>query len=449
MVGDPARLVPHGLRAGEGSERGLGAYRLGLGSRSRAAGENGTTMEGILDGVRVLDFGRYIAGPWCAALLADFGADVIRVEKVGGGEDRLLCQVSRDDGSGAMFLQVNRNKRCLALDPTTEAGLEIQRKLVETADIVVANMPARALEKLGLDYASLQAVRPDVILVSNTCFGAQGPYSRKLGFDGLAQAMCGNMHLTGEPGAPMKSYSPWVDFGTAALCALGATLALMARRRTGRGQEVQGSLLATALTTASPSLIEQAVNSPNRVATGNRGQLNAPSDVFATRDGHVMVLVSGAPMYERWARLLGEPEWLADERFRSDDSRGEHGDIFSARMARWCAERTTDEALAVLESARLPAGPVYTPQEALDDPQVRSGGFLQEVDYPGAPAAAPLVTTPFRLLDTPGSIRVRAPRLGEHSAEILRELGYTGGTIDGFRSSGVVSFPDDCGPRGD
>ncbi len=395
-------------------------------------------MPGILEGVRVLDFGRYIAGPWCAALLGDFGADVIRVEKVSGGEDRFISEISREDGSGAMFLQVNRNKRCLTLDPTCNEGREVQRRLLATADVVVANMPQRALRNLGLDYASLAKIRPEAVLVSNTCFGAAGPYSNKIGFDGLAQAMCGNMHLTGEPGSPTKSYSPWVDFGTAALCAYGTVLALMARQQTGRGQEVQGSLLATALTTASPALIEQAVNAPNREATGNRGQLNAPSDVFETLDGRVMVLVTGAPMYERWARMIGEPQWLEDERFQTDDSRGEHGEIFSARMAEWCASRTTEEALAALEEARVPGGPVYAPQQALDDTHVRAAGFLQDLDYPGSPAPVPLVTTPVRLCDTPGAVQNRAPRLGEHTDEILRELGYDRGAIEALRDARAV-----------
>ena len=394
-------------------------------------------MPGVLDGVRVVDFGRYIAGPWCAALLGDFGADVIRVEKVNGGEDRFISQIS-GDRTGAMYLQVNRNKRCLTLDPTTDAGREVQRRLVGTADIVVANMPQRALEKLGLDYAALAAIRPDVILVSNTCFGNVGPYAAKLGFDGLAQAMCGNMHLTGRPDEPMKSYAPWVDFGTAALCALGTVVALMARQQTGRGQEVQGALLLTALTTASPALIEQSVNKPDRVATGNRGQLNAPSDVFATQDGHIMILVTGTPMYTRWAKFLDEPQWLADERFQTDDSRGEHGEIFSARMAEWCATRTTERALSELEAVRIPAGPVYTPQETLDDPQVQASGFLQELAYPGAPAPAPLVPTPVRLLETPGEIRCRAPQLGEHTDEILAELGYRPDEVERMRAARVV-----------
>ena len=395
-------------------------------------------MPGVLEGVRVLDFGRYIAGPWCAALLGDFGAEVIRVEKVGGGEDRFINRVSEEDGSGVTYLQVNRNKKCLTLDPTTEEGREIQRRLVATADVVVANMPQRALEQLGLDYPSLAAIRPDVILVSNTCFGTAGPYGRKLGFDGLAQAMCGNMHLSGHPEEPIRSYAPWVDFSTAALCALGTVVALLARRQTGRGQEVQGALLATALTAASPALIEQAVLAPDRVATGNRGQLNAPSDVFATRDGHIMVLVIGEPMYARWAKLMDEEHWLTDERFQTDDSRGEHGETFSARMAEWCAERTTKQALAELEAARVPAGPVYTPRQTLEDPHVRQGGFTQETEYPGAPKAVPVVTTPVRLLGTPGTIRSRAPQLGEHTDEVLGELGYRPEDVERLRAAGAV-----------
>ena len=151
-----------------------------------------------------------------------------------------------------------------------------------------------------------------------------------------------------------------------------------------------------------------------------------------------MVLVTGAPMYTRWARLMGELRWLEDERFQTDDSRGEHAEVFTERMARWCSERTTKQALAELEAARVPAGPVFSPQEALDAPEVREAGFLQDVQYPGAPTDAPLVTTPVRLVNTPGTIRFRAPQLGEHTYEILRELGYADEAIDRFRALNIV-----------
>ena len=201
---------------------------------------------------------------------------------------------------------------------------------------------------------------------------------------------------------------------------------------------MQGTLLATALTAASPFLIEQATLAPNRIATGNRGQLFAPADVFATRDGHIMILVVGEPMYARWTKLIGEEHWLEDERFQTDDSRGAHSDILSARMADWCAERTSAQAIAELEAARISVGPVYTPQQALDDPHVRDGGFFEEIDYPGAPGPVPLVTTPVRLRSTPGTIRSRPPRLGEHTAGILGELGYEPADIERFRKKRAI-----------
>lgn len=395
-------------------------------------------MAGLLEGIRVLDYGRFIAGPWCGALLADLGADVIRIEKVDGGEDRYVNRISADDDSGVMYLQVNRNKRCLTLNPTKEEGQEIQRKLVESADIVIANMPPRALKGLKLDYESLSAIKDDIILVSNTCFGTEGPYGKKLGFDGLAQSLSGNMHLSGVDDEPVRSFSPWVDFGTASLCAFGAMSALWARQSTGKGQEVQGSLLGTALTVTSSLLIEQQLTQINRVASGNRGQTSAPADVYRTKDGHIMVLVIGEGMFERWANLMGENSWLEDPRFANDDLRGEHGVMISERMQAWCETRTSAEALAELEQGRVPAGPVYSPQQALDDPHVQQGGFLQPVDYPGLPAPAPLGTTPVRLLGTPGEIRTRAPLLGEHTDEILADLGYDKSAISDLRERRVV-----------
>ena len=394
-------------------------------------------MAAVLDRIRVLDFGRYIAGPFCAALLGDLGADVIRVEKVRGSEDRFIIPLT-DTGDGAMFMQVNRNKRGLTLNPMKPEGREVVRRLTATADVVVANLPDSALTAMGLDYASLAAITPDIILTSVSAFGAGGPSSEKLGFDGIGQAMAGAMYLSGRPDAPTKSYVPWVDFTTALSATVGTLAALMARQQTGRGQEVKGSLLASALTVANPTLIEQAVTAPGRVATENRSQVSAPSDAHRTRDGWILVQSLGQPLFERWATLMGEPHWLEDPRFRDDMSRGEHGEVISERMGRWCAERTTDEALAALDEARLPAGPVYSPQQTLDDPHVRAVGFLKALAFPGAPVSVPVSDTPFSLSQNEAGVRHRAPLLGEHTDEILGTLGYEPSEIAALRAARVV-----------
>ena len=395
-------------------------------------------MAGVLEGIRVLDFGRFIAGPFCSALLADLGADVIRVEKVRGSEDRFIVPLTDTGDGGAMFLQVNRNKRGLTLNPMKPEGREVVRRLAATADVVVANLPDSALTAMRLDYASLSAVKPDIILTTVSAFGAGGPYSEKVGFDGIGQAMSGAMYLTGRPSEPTKSYVPWVDFTTALSATIGTLAALMARQQTGRGQEVKGSLLASALTVADPTLIEQAVTAPDRVATENRSQVAAPSDAYRTRDGWILVQSLGQPMFERWTTLMGESHWLEDPRLKDDMSRGDHGEVISERMSRWCAERTTEQALAALEEARLPAGPVYSPQQTLDDPHVRAVGFLKAMGFPGSPASAPVADTPFSLSETETGIRHRAPLLGEHTDEILAEIGYEPSEIAALRAARVV-----------
>jgi crotonobetainyl-CoA:carnitine CoA-transferase CaiB-like acyl-CoA transferase len=394
-------------------------------------------LDAVLDGVRVLDFGRYIAGPYCAALLADLGADVIRIERIGGGEDRWVAPVG-PDGVGAMYVAMNRNKRAMTLDPGCPEGREIVRKLVATADVVVANLPPEVLRSLALDLDSLRRVKPDIILTTVTAFGAGGPWSHKHGFDGIGQVMAGGAYLTGTPEQPLRAAVAWVDFGTASVSAFGTLAALMARNKTGRGQKVEAALLRTAVAFNNPTLVEQQVAQPNRVATLNRGQTSAPSDLFRTSDGWIIAYAIGGPMFARWARLMGNEHWLTDPRFADDLARGDNGEVISKRMAEWTAVRTTAEALAELEKAKVPAGPLYSPQQALEDDHIRAAGLLADTDYPGLPRPAPLAPTPVDLSETPGQFRRRAPTLGEHTDAILGELGYDTAAIAGLRERRVI-----------
>jgi crotonobetainyl-CoA:carnitine CoA-transferase CaiB-like acyl-CoA transferase len=394
-------------------------------------------MEQVLSGIRVLDFGRYIAGPYCAALLGDLGADVIRIERLDGGEDRGVLPVG-DNGAGALYLSVNRNKRGMTLDPACPQGRAIVAKLVATADVVVANLPPDVLLNLGLDLDSLRRIKPDIILTTVTAFGAGGPWSHKHGFDGIGQAMCGAVYLTGTDEQPMRATVPWVDCGTASLAAFGTLAALMARQRSGRGQKVETALLRTAIAFNNPILLEQHIKAPDRTAILNRGFMSAPSDLFRTQDGWIMVAAIGNPMFKRWARLVGAEAWITDPRFKDDISRGEHGEIISARMAQWTATRTNAEALGALEAATIPAAPVLSPQQALDNPHIQATGMLNAMAYPGLDRPIPIAPTPVDLSETPGQLRHRAPLLGEHTNEILRELGFDSAAIAALREAQVI-----------
>jgi crotonobetainyl-CoA:carnitine CoA-transferase CaiB-like acyl-CoA transferase len=399
-------------------------------------------MTSVLTGIRVLDFGRYIAGPYCAALLADMGAEVIRIEKRDGSEDRTLIPLMHEadgaPGAGALFLQMNRNKKGLTLDPAHAKGREIVKRLIKTADVVVVNLPPQTLRHLGLDWESVHAINPRTVLTTASAFGSGGPYEERLGFDGVAQAMSGAVHMSGTPEQPVRAAASWVDFGTASLAAFGTMAALFAREKTGRGQHVEGALLRTAVTFMSQTLVEQAVLKKDRVATLNRGQTAGPSDIFGCKDGWITILVNGNPLFKRIAKLMGEDGWLDDPRFATDEARGDNGELLSERCARWCATRTVAEALAELERAKVPAGPILSPQQLLDDPHVRAAGYFATVAYPGLNQPARIAATPVTLSETPGKVRAAPPTLGQHTDEILAALGLSKAEIEELRASGAV-----------
>ncbi|HEX9257954.1 MAG TPA: CoA transferase [Acidimicrobiales bacterium] len=394
-------------------------------------------MHEVLAGLHVVDFGRYIAGPWCAALLGDLGADVVRVERLGGGEDRFVGPVAGDEG-GAIFVQVNRGKRSLALDPTSPAGRQVVQRLLTWADVVVANLPPQVRATLGIDWPQVQETNPRAILVTATAFGS-GPYGDRVGFDGVAQAMSGAVHMSGPPGHPTKAYVPWVDYGTAQVLAFATLAAVLARQQTGEGQHVDAALLKTALTVSSNPIVEWATLGIERKASGNRGQTSGPYDLVATADGHVQVMAIGNKQFRAFCALVGATELIDDVRFANDRLRGENGGALSAVLAEWCAPQTTAEVMAAFERVGIPCGPVLSPRQALGDEHVQATGFFRSLPYPGAAAAVPVTEFPVEMSATPGRVHGRAPLAGEHTIEVLRDLGMDDLTIDALLAAGVVA----------
>jgi len=391
----------------------------------------------VLQGIRVLDLGRYIAGPFCGALLGDYGAEVIRVDPLGGSPDRFILPVS-EHGEGAQFLQVNRNKRSISLAIDTPRGKEVLHALIRRTDVVIANMPPRVLQKLELDYESLRRIRPDIILTASTAFGTEPAVRDRVAFDGIGQAISGAVHLAGLPDHPMKAMVPVVDFATALSCALGTMMALYERKMSGQGQEVGASLLQTALTFAGANLIEEAVLQVDRKATLNRAAQYAPSDIFRACDGWFIVQVIGAAMFKRWATMIGKPQLVDDPRFQDDSQRGDHGEVLSQIMSDWCASLTRAEALAQLRAARIPAAPVNSPRETLQDAEVLAARPFTAMGFPGIRGTIPVVNPPAMLSRTPADIHRRPPMVGEHTDEVLAEIGYSSADIAQLHAAGVI-----------
>ncbi|MFN0110871.1 MAG: CaiB/BaiF CoA transferase family protein [Blastocatellia bacterium] len=394
-----------------------------------------------LEGIRVLDFGRYIAGPYCAMLLADFGAEVIRIERREGGEDRYVSPITESLdglGEGPMFIGFNRNKKSVTLDPSHPESREIKRRLIASADIVIANLPLDVLAKLELDYESLKAIKPEVIFGRVSTYGHEGPYANRVGFDPVIQAMSGAMTLTGTPGVPIRSIVPFEDFGTALHTAFGVMVALFERQKTGRGQIVDASLLATGMMFMQSLLSEGHVLDIVRQQQGNTGYTAAPSDCYKTTDGWVIVAVIGQPMFKRWARMVGRADLIDDPRCVDDLARGNNSELINAAMDEWVSTLTTAEAISQLEAARVPCGKVFALGEVFDDQQVQARNLFKFLDYPGGAKPIPVPNTPVQLSETPGSVRHRAPTLGEHTHQVLTALGFGEDELAGFRQAGVI-----------
>jgi crotonobetainyl-CoA:carnitine CoA-transferase CaiB-like acyl-CoA transferase len=394
---------------------------------------------GPLNGMKVLDLTHVMAGPTCTLMLADMGADVIKVEKRPDGDDTRRMIPPNVGDQAASFLMMNRNKRGLALDLKTPGGTEILRRLALKADVLVENFGPGVMERLGFGYEDLRNANRSLIYCSLSGFGRTGPYRHRRGFDLVAQAMSGIMSFTGEAGgAPAKCGPPLSDITAGIIAAMGILAAYSHRLKTGEGQFVDTSLFEAALVqTYWQSAIALATGEAPQ-AMGSAHPLNAPYQSFEAQDGWIVI---GGANQRNWLRTLeaiGAPELADDPRFRDNAGRMAHLKELEAEFAKRLRTRPSEHWLNLLEEKGVPCGPVNTMLQALSDPQTLAREMVVEVEHT---TLGPVKTLglPVKFSQTPGKVRSGAPLYGEHTREILAEYGFSSDEIDAFAREGVVT----------
>lgn len=394
---------------------------------------------GPLAGIRVLDHTTALAGPYCTQLLGDLGADVIKIEQPGEGDQARSWGPPFVGGESAYFLGTNRNKRGMTLDLSQPAGREVLRRLLERADVLVHNIPRESSrQKLGLDEASCRAVNPRLIWTSITGFGNTGPYAERAGYDVMIQGMSGTMAITGEPSSgPLRFPTPIADITAGIYTALAIVSALFARERTGEGQSIDDALLDSQVTWLANIASGYLATGELVKKLGNAHPNIVPYQPFPTADGWIIVAAGNDRLFARLAELLKWPELAKDPRFATNAERLAHRDELVPMLAERFRQRSSHEWLKRLEEARIPAGPINTPEEALQNEHLLARGMIVEIEHPAAGLVRSL-GNPMRLGRTPVTYRRPAPMLGEHTEEILAELGYGRAEIVEFREAGVV-----------
>jgi crotonobetainyl-CoA:carnitine CoA-transferase CaiB-like acyl-CoA transferase len=395
-------------------------------------------MAGPLAGVKVLECAQIMAGPSCGALLADLGADVIKVEKIAGGDDARAYREPRIAGVSAPFLVMNRNKRGIALDLKHPDGRDALLRLVDSADVLVENFRPGTLDKLGLGWDALHARRPELIYCSITGYGLQGPLADAGGFDLVAQAFAGLMSITGEPGrAPVKVGSSVADLNAGLLATSGILAAYVHRLKTGEGQRVDTSLMEAALhqTGWHASVWFATGTSPGPLGSGH--VLTAPYQAFHARDRWIVIGGANQANWTRICEVLGHPEWKVDPRFVDNAARMANLDALVAAIDAVLGTRDAADWLAAFEAAGVPAGPVHSIGDALSHPQTRARGMVVELDHPQAGRTA-AIGPPLKFSATPASVTRAAPLLGEHTREVLREHGWGDAAIDALIDGGAA-----------
>jgi len=398
-------------------------------------------MEGALNDIRVLDFGRFIACPYCGMMLADMGAEVIRIERPGGEEDRTVG-LNGPHGENLSYPGYARNKKGITLTIfKSEKGRQVLTDLVKQTDVVIHNFAPEAARMAGLTYNELKKIKPDIILTAISCFGSTGPYADRTGFDFVAQAMSGAMKLGGFPDKPpVRSFVNPMDYGTGLAAAFGTMVALRHKEKTGEGQMVDLALLQTALNFSASAIAEMEVLDRPRPIIGNRSPYVGPTDLYQCKDGHVFVATIMNSMWRRMARVIGREDLIDDPDLKSDYDRYVHRDRIDPLVADWMAARTVNEVTAELEKSRIPCGELLNFDEVSDDPHIKSQNMIEysDLEEPGLERVA-IPGVQARLSKTPGEVRSRAPKVGEHNQQIYQDLlGYSDETLKNLREQGVI-----------
>ncbi|MCX8115590.1 MAG: CoA transferase [Burkholderiaceae bacterium] len=393
---------------------------------------------GPLAGMRVLELAQIMAGPTAGMMLADMGADVIKVEKLPGGDDARGYQEPRVNGVSAPFLILNRNKRGIAVNLKHPQGREVLLRLVKDADVLTENYRLGTLEKLGLGYDVLSQVNPGLIYCAVSGYGRTGPYADKGGFDLIAQGFAGLMSITGEPGGPpLKTGNSVADINAGILAVVGICAAYAHKLATGRGQVVDTSLMEAALQQTYWHAAIYFATGASPGPTGSAHVLTAPYQAFKAKDGWLNIGGANQANWERIADVLGHPEWRDDPRFRTNSDRMRNLDALVQAMNAVLATRTRAEWIAAFDAAGVPVGPVHSIGEALSHPQTLARGMVVDLDHPQAGHTRAL-GCPVHFSETPTSIDRPAPLLGEHTREVLREVGYSDGEIDALAADGAI-----------
>jgi len=389
-------------------------------------------------GVRVLDLGRHLAGPTCAMLLGDLGADVIKVEKPEVGEDGRSAGPPFFDGVSAFFLSANRNKRSLTLDIKRPEGQDAFRRLADTADIVIENFRPGVMDALGIGYATMRERNPRIIYCSISGFGADGPFADRPGLDQIIQGFSGLMSVTGfEGGEPVQVGIPIADLLTGLYGAYGVLAALQARERTGCGQVVNTSLLEAMVGTMGFQAVRYINGGDVPPPAGNHHPINAPYGIFRAKDGYLTLGATGDKRWSQFCQLLDRENWLEDPRFKTNGDRYSNRLVLQQEINEKLQERTVDEWERFFNEAGIPAGPVYAMDGAMDHPQTRHREMVVERPHPILGTVS-LLGLPVKFSETPGDVHRIPPQLGEHTDEILHEIGLDDEELRRLREEKIV-----------